>query len=137
MALVLNDCTVVVDHVTLTTRAKQVDISITVDQLDGTTFGGNGWRDFEQGLKTGTIQITFQQGFDSGGVHQTLWPLFDSGVEFDVRIGPTSDTNSVTNPVLLAHCRIFEYHFLQGSVGEISENPVTFQMTDEPRLLYT
>lgn len=137
MALVLNNCTVVADHVTLTTSAKQVDVGITVDQLDGTAFGGNGWREFVQGLKTGSIQITFKQDFNAGGVHYTLYPLFVSGAEFDLRIGPASDSNTITNPVMLCHVRLFEYHFLQGSVGEISENPVTFQMTREPTLLYT
>ena len=132
--LVLLNCSVYVDGTQLTERAKQVSISESADQIDATTFGGNGYREFEQGLKTGEIQVTFVQGFDAGGAHATLYPLWTAGDEFEIRIGPHSDSGSTTNPVYVAPVKMFTYNFLQGEIGNLSENPVTFQLTGPPTL---
>lgn len=132
--LVLNDVSVIVDDVTLTTSARSVDVDTSSDELDSTAFGGNGWREFEPGLKAGTIAVEFYQGFDSLGVHQTLWPLHENDDEFEIRIGPKGDSGATDNPVFVANVRLFAYKFLQGEVGQLSPNPVTFRLTGPPTL---
>lgn len=132
--LVLNDVSVRVDGVLLTTRARAVDVNMTGAELDATAFGGNGWEETERGLMRGEISVTFYQDFDSGGTHETLYPLHINGDEFEIRIGPAGDDPSSTNPVLVAEVKTFEYHFLQGEVGQLSPNPVTFRMTGPPTL---
>ena len=132
--LILRDVSVLVDGDTLTESARSVDIDTSADEIDVTAFGGDGWREFEPGLKAGTIAVEFYQGFDSGGVHDTLWPLAESNEEFEIRIGPNGDSGSGTNPVFVANVKLFAYKFLQGAVGEASPNPVTFRLTGAPTL---
>jgi hypothetical protein len=132
--LVLNDVSVVVDGTTLTTRAREVDINTSAAQLDATAFGGNGWEESEPGLKSGEITVTFYQGFDADGTYDVLWPLHDSGDEFVIRIGPKGDSGATTNPVFVANVKIYDFHYLQGSVGELSTNPVVFRLTGPPTL---
>ncbi len=132
--LVLNDVSVMCDGVTLTTRAREVDINTTTNALDATAFGGNGWEETEAGLKSGEISVTFYQGFDTNGPHDVLWELHDAGDEFEIRIGPKGDSGATDNPVFVAPVKIYDYHFLQGTVGELSTNPVVFRLTGPPTL---
>lgn len=132
--LVLRNVSVVVDGTTLTTRAKSVDINLSKTKLDATAFGGNGWEESETGTRTGEISVTFFEGFDASGTHATLWPLFDNDDEFLIRIGPKGDNGATTNPVFVAPVKIYDYHYLQGDVNTLSENPVTFNLTGPPTL---
>lgn len=134
MATVLRNVSIRVDGTLLTDSADEVTITEEADQQDSTTFGTNGYRTFERGLITGTIQVRFNQDFDSGGVHDTLYPLWTGGDSFEIRISPDSDDSGATVPVYIAEVKMFAYSFLQGSVGEISRNPVTFALVDAPSL---
>lgn len=131
---VLRNVSVLVDGTPLTGSARSVNLDTSAEELDSTAFGGNGWREAEPGLKAGTIEVEFFQGFDAGGVHETLWPLSETNEEFMVRIGPKGDTGAVDNPVFEAPVKLFGYRFLQGEVGALSMNPVTFRLTDAPTL---
>ncbi len=132
--LILKDVSVMVDGNTLTTSARSVNIDTSADEVDVTAFGGSGWREFEPGLKAGTIEVEFFQGFDMGGVHDTLWPLAESNEEFEIRIGPKGDSGASDNPVFVGQVKLFGYRFLQGDVGAASTNPVTFRLTGAPTL---
>ena len=132
--LILRDVSVMVDGTTLTESARSVTINASADEIDTTAFGGDGWREFEPGLKAGQIDVEFFQGFDASGVHQTLWPLSETNEEFEIRIGPKSDTGATDNPIFVAQVKLFAYTFLQGAVGEASTNPVTFRLTQAPTL---
>lgn len=129
MATVLRNVTIEVDGTSLGYQADEVTISEEADQQDSTTFGNDGYRTFERGLITGTIQVRFNQNFDPNATHDTLYPLWVSGDEFELAIASDS-----SDPVYVADVRLFAYSFLQGSVGEISRNPVTFQLTAPPRV---
>lgn len=135
--LVLRDVSIEVDGVLLTTSAWSVDVDASADQLAADTFGGSGWHEFEPGLKTGTVTVSFYQGFDAGGVHETLWPLAESNDEFEIRIGPKGPDGASDNPVFVAPVKLYAYKFLQGNVGELSPNPVTFLLTGPPTLNMT
>jgi hypothetical protein len=133
--LVLRDVSVRVDGVLLTESARSVDIDTSADELDVTAFGGSGWREFEPGLKAGQISVEFFQGFDANGVYATLWPLAeDPDNDFEVRIGPKGNTGASDNPVFVARCKMFGFHYLQGEVGAASTNPVTFRMIEAPTI---
>ncbi len=132
--LILRDVSVMVDGSTLTTSARAVTIDTSAAEIDVTAFGGDGWSEFEPGLKAGSVEIEFFQGFDANGVHATLWPLAESNDEFEIRIGPKGDTGASDNPVFVADVKLFAYRFLQGAVGEASTNPVTMRLVRAPSL---
>lgn len=135
--LILRDCAITVDGQELTRSARSVNVNFSADEIDVTSFGGSGWREFEPGLKAGEIEVEFYQGFDSQGVHDTLWPLAESNEEFEIEIIPKGGSGSSTNPRLVANVKLYSYRFLQGDVGAASVNPVTFRMTGAPNLYTT
>jgi len=132
--LILRNVSVLVDGEDLTDRARSVNIDTSAEEIDVTAFGGSGWREFEPGLKAGTIEVEFYQDFDANQTHATLWPLAESGEEFEIRIGPDGDLGATDNPVFVADVKLFGYRFLQGEVGSASTNPVTFRLTGAPSL---
>lgn len=132
--LILRDVSVNVDGTDLTQSARACTIDTSADEVEVTTFGGNGYHEFEPGLKAGSIEVEFLQGFDALGVHATLWPLSVSNEEFPIIIGPKGATAATDNPLFTAPVKLFAYRFLQGEVGAASPNPVTFRLTDAPTL---
>lgn len=132
--LILRNVSVIVDGTDLTQRARSVNLDTSADEIDVTAFGGSGWREFEPGLKQGTIEVEFYQDFDSGMTHATLWPLAESNEEFELRIGPDGDVGATDNPVFVGQVKLYGYKFLQGEVGAASTNPVTFRLSGAPTL---
>lgn len=132
--LILQNCSITVDGNELNDRARSVSCELSATEQDVTCFGGDGWEDIEQGIKSGNFTVEFFQDFDSGAVHDTLYPLFISGDSFYLRIGPEGADGSSDNPVLVAPVRLMTYNFLQGSVGEASPNPVTFRAAGAPHI---
>lgn len=132
--LILRDVSVMVDGQTLTRSARAVTIDTSAEEVNVTAFGGDGWSEFEPGLKAGTVEVEFFQGFDALGVHATLWPLSESNEEFEVRIGPKGDSGATDNPVFVATVKLYQYRFIQGAVGEASTNPVTMRLVGPPSL---
>jgi hypothetical protein len=135
--LILRDVSVTVNSVVLTGSARAVTVDTSADEVEVTTFGGAGWREFEPGLHAGSIEVEFYQGFDAGGVHETLWPLSQSNASFPLAIGPKGAVAAATNPIFTATVKLFQYRFLQGEVGAASTNPVTFRLIGSPTVAIT
>lgn len=130
----MKNVSVMVDGNDLTQRARSVNIDTSADEIDVTAFGGSGWREFEPGLKAGTIEVEFYQDFDANSTHAVLWPLAESNEEFEIRIGPDGDVGATDNPVFVGTVKLYAYRFLQGEVGAASTNPVTFRLSGAPSL---
>ena len=47
----------------ISTMLTQVDVGLTVAQLEITNFGSGGWKQNTVGLKEGTLQLNFNQDF--------------------------------------------------------------------------
>jgi hypothetical protein len=132
--VILKNVSVIVNGVDLTQRARSCNIDTSADEIDVTAFGGSGWREFEPGLKAGTIEVEFYQDFDANMVHATLWPLHENDTEFEIRIGPDGDIGATDNPVFVGDVKLYSYRFIQGEVGAASTNPVTFRLSGAPSL---
>lgn len=135
--LILFNVAISVDGNDLEDRARSVSCELSATEQDVTCFGGDGWEDIMQGIKSGNYTIEFFQDFDAGAVHDTLYPLFVSGESFDLVIVPDGETPSTSNPALTAPVRLMTYNVLQGEVGNASPNPVTFRAAGAPSISHT
>jgi hypothetical protein len=108
-----------------------VTIEDSAQEVDVTSFQGNGYREFAQGLKDATITATFFQDFASGSVHSTLNTVYQSGATFDVIVKGDDAAVSATNPSFTMTCRLFSYSPISGSVGEPSKISATFRNADD------
>jgi hypothetical protein len=129
--VVLKDASITVNSVDLSTRCDQVTIEDSAEEVDVTTFQGNGYREFAQGLKDATITATFFQDFASGSVHSTLNTLYQAGTTFDVVVKGDDAAVGAENPSFTMTCRLFSYSPISGSAGEPSKIEATFRNADD------
>ena len=124
--LVLNDVSVMCDGVTLTTRAREVDINTTTNALDATAFGGNGWKSTIGGLKGGSVDFEFMN--DVALIDAVIWPLLGTTVAVKVRPGGTAAIGTA-NPEYQFNCNVLQYQPVSGAVGDLATTSVSFPIT--------
>jgi hypothetical protein len=122
---ILTNCKIVVNAVDFTDHASSVEINVSKDDIDTTSFDGSG-RERKAGLQDNSIVVNFQQDFAAGEVDATLYPLWSDETEFTVAVRPRDAAIAADNPEYSGTCILLEYAPLNGSVGELSETSVTF-----------
>jgi hypothetical protein len=126
--LILKNAYIQINGVDLSDHASSVTVETTADEIDLTSFGPSGYREFGQGYKDATITATFFQDYAAASVHATLQPLYDSGGTFAVHVKSDNATTTSTNPrISLTTARMFGYNPLAGGVGEASTTEVSFR----------
>lgn len=111
----------------LSSSLAGASLEITVEEIDKTSLGSQGWREVAAGLKSGSLTLNFQQDFGAGSVDATLFPLL--GTEGTVVIRPSSGTVSASNPAYSATVLISQYMPITGAVGDLQTFDVTFPTT--------
>jgi hypothetical protein len=117
------DFTVTVNGTSLSTSLTSVDLTISADDKDVSTFGV-GYRQHVGGLKQGQLQLNFLQDFALSSVESVLYPLLGSIAT--VVITPTSGTVSATNPSYTVPCLVTSVQPLSASVGDVPTQQVTW-----------
>jgi hypothetical protein len=120
------DFTVTVNGTSLSTSLTSVDLTISADDKDVSTFGVT-YRQHVGGLKQGQLKLNFLQDFAAGAgaaVESTLYPLL--GTIATVVITPTSGTVSATNPSYTVPCLVTQVQPLSASVGDVATQQVTW-----------
>ena len=119
---VATDYKVTINGTNLSSSLTSVDLSLSADEVDTTTFGGE-WRTVTGGLKSGSITLNFNQDFGAGSVDAVLFPLFNTAAT--VVIQPTSATVSATNPSYTAIALVNSYQPFASSVGDLATLSIT------------
>lgn len=117
------DFTVTVNGTALSTSLSSVDLTISADDKDVSTFGVT-YRQHVGGLKQGQLQLNFLQDFAASSVEATLYPLL--GTIATVVIQPTSGTVSATNPSYTVPCLVTQIQPLSAAVGDVPTQQVTW-----------
>lgn len=120
--LYLQNVSVTVGTVDLSSSVQSVEISLEADGLEVTNFGSGGWRERINGLKSGSVSINFFQDYAAAAVDASLYPLF--GTVATVTVRPASGSASATNPQYAFPAQIAQYSPVAGAVGDIA----TFQV---------
>lgn len=122
---VMTNCVVVVNAVDFSDHVSSVEVNVSKDEIDTTSFSGSG-RERKAGLQDNSFVLNFQQDFAASNVDATLWPLWLNETEFTVSAKPVVGATTATNPAYSGTCILLEYSPLNGKVGELSETSVTF-----------
>ena len=107
----------------LSSSLAGASLEITVEEIDKTSLGSQGWREVAAGLKSGSVTLNFLQDFGAGSVDATLFPLL--GTEGTVVIRPSSGTVSATNPAYSATVLVSQYMPITGAVGDLQTFDIT------------
>ena len=123
-----NGVSVVVDSVDLSTLVSSVTINRSFDELEVTAMGDGGHK-FVKGLEASSVTIDF---FNDSATDKTLQKLNSIwGQNKTVVIKQTSSAVSATNPSYTMTCLINNLTPVNGAVGDISTQSVTWNVSGE------
>ena len=123
--LMLNDASITINSVDLSSYVTSVTLSQSADSLETTAMGDSA-RTFIGGLTNGTIDIDFNADFAASKTEATIYPLV--GTSTAVVVKPTSGSVSATNPSYSFNVIVNEWDTLNGSIGELATHSVSWQI---------
>ena len=126
MAVFLNNGVVVtVNAVDLSDHVTAVTLNRNFDELEVTAMGDNGHK-FVKGLEASSITLDFLNDTASAEVLQTLQGLW--GTSTTVTLKQTSAATSATNPLYTMTCLINGTTDINGAVGDLGTQSVTWNV---------
>jgi len=118
-----NAVSVTVNAVDLSSLVSAVTINRTFDELEITSMGDSGHK-FVKGLEASSVTIDFFNDEATSKTLQTLQAAY--GTSVTVVIKQTSAATSATNPSYTMSCLVNNLTPVNGAVGDISTQSVTW-----------
>lgn len=135
---VLKDAALTLDGDDVSSRVRQIEVSMTADDVDSTTMG-EGVHQHLGGLRQDQYGVTFAN--DPTVLDPVLYPLLataDATPEFPVIAAAFSGGASVTNPHYTTQKAILlNYAPISGEIGALSEIQVTIPSNEQIIRTYT
>ena len=126
MAVFLNNGVVVtVNTVDLSNHVTAVTLNRNFDELEVTAMGDNGHK-FVKGLEASSITLDFLNDTASANVLATLQAAW--GTSVTVTLKQTSAATSATNPLYTMTCLINGTTDINGAVGDLGMQSVTWNV---------
>jgi len=123
-----NGVVLTVNAVDLSTLVSSVTINRSFDELEVTAMGDSGHK-FVKGLEASSITIDF---FNDEATSKTLQTLNSSSVfgnNVTVTVKQTSAATSATNPLYTMTCLVNNTTPINGAVGDLSTQSVTWNVS--------
>jgi hypothetical protein len=123
----LTDAYVSVNGTAISDHLSSVTVESSADEIEFTSFGTSGFREFGSGLKDATVSAEAFQDFAAASLDAILYPLYNTGGTFALEVRPTSSAASSTNPKYTMTSRLFSYSPIAGAVGDASTTSLVFR----------
>jgi hypothetical protein len=120
-----NGVVLTVNAVDLSALVSSVSISRSFDELEVTAMGDSGHK-FVKGLEASSITIDFFNDEATAKTLQTLQAVW--GTSTTVTVKQTSATVSATNPLYTMSCLVNNTTPINGAVGDLSTQSVTWNV---------
>ena len=122
-----NNVGVKVNSVDLSDHVTSVTINRSVDELEVTAMGDSGHK-FFKGLEASSITLDFLNDTASANVLATLQAAWGTNVPI-VLLQTKGTIVSATNPLYTATCLINNTTDINGAVGDLSTQSITFNVS--------
>ena len=121
-----NGVVVTVNSVDLSTLVSSVTLNRTFDELEVTAMGDSGHK-FVKGLEAASLTIDFFNDSATSKTLQTLQAAY--GTNVTVTLKQTSASTSATNPLYTMTCLVNNLTDINGGVGDLSTQSVTWNVS--------
>jgi hypothetical protein len=121
-----NGVSVTVNSVDLSDHVTSVTLNRTFDELEVTAMGDSGHK-FVKGLEASSLTLDFLNDTATGEVLQTLQAAW--GTNVTVVIKQTSAAVSATNPSYTMTCLVNNTTDINGAVGDLGTQSVTWNVS--------
>ena len=125
-AYMINNASVTINSVDLSSAVTSVTFSEEADQLETTAMGDDN-RTMIGGLKSGTIDLEFNQDLAASDVQATVRPLL--GTVTTVVVKNSAAATAATNPQWTFSALVTEWPSINGTVGELATASVSWPIT--------
>ena len=121
-----NGVVLTVNAVDLSSLVSSVTINRAFDELEVTAMGDSGHK-FVKGLEASSISIEFFNDDQTSKTLQTLQSVW--GTNTTVTVKQTSAATSATNPLYTRSCLVNNTTPINGAVGDLSTQSVTWNVS--------
>lgn len=125
--LVLTNAVVKINGTDYSTNVNQVEIAVTADEVDTTSFSATGWRTVTGGLKSGSVTLSFHNDYAAGALDSTLWPLLNTAAT--VVVLPNGTAVSASNPSYTFEALVNNLTPVSGAVGDLAVQNLTWPIS--------
>ena len=115
---VMTNTKVTINGTDFSSALNSVELALTSNEVDTTSFGSGGWTATAAGLKSASLTLNWMQDFAAGSVNAVLQPLFNTNAT--VVVIPTSGSVSATNPSWSGQFLVSQYSPVAGAVGDLA-----------------
>ena len=122
--IVLTNAVVRINGTDFSTNVNQVELALTSDEIDTTSFSTTGFRTVTGGLKSGSVTLSLHNDYASGAIDSTLFGLFNTSATFVVL--PNGTAAGVANPAYNFEALINNIQPVSGAVGDLAVQSLTF-----------
>ena len=127
--IVLTNAVVKINGTDFSSNVNQIELSLTADEIDTTSFGATGWRTVTGGLKSGSVTLALHNDYAAAAIDSTLWGLFNTAATFVVL--PNGTAASSSNPSYTFTALVNNLQPVSGSVGDLAVQSLTLPITGE------
>lgn len=121
-----NTVSVVINSVDLSDQVTSATINQQFDELETTAMGSTA-HSFVKGLESSTITLDFLNSYAASEVYATLQAAYGTAVSCVLK--PTTAAVSATNPSFTATILVNNLTPINGAVGDLSTQSITFTCT--------
>jgi len=127
--LVLTNAVVKINGTDYSTNVNQVEIAVSSDEIDTTSFSASGWRTVQGGLKSGSVTLSFHNDYAAAGLDSTLFGLLNTLATVVVLPNGTAASSSNPSYTFTALCN--SVNPISGAVGDLAVQNLTWPISGE------
>lgn len=106
-------------YIDATGLCQAVDVPMTTDMEDGTTFASKGFKVQYPGLKGAQVALTMLNDFEDNGLDEKLYGLWAAGTQCYYYVKPTDSAVGAGNPAYVGAFHVNEWKPIQVPVGKL------------------
>jgi hypothetical protein len=124
---ILTDVVVALNGTAISQSVNSVELSVTADAIETTSFGDSGFRTYKGGLKSGSVTLSFHNDYANTALDDVLWSLFNTIAT--VTINPAGTPTGTSTPEYEFTALIDNLTPVSGAVGDLAVQNLTWTIT--------
>jgi hypothetical protein len=127
--LVLTNAVVKINGTDYSSNVNQVELALSADEVDTSSFSSSGFRTVTGGLKSGSVTLAFHNDYAAAGLDSTLFGLFNTLATVVVIPNGTAVNSSNPSYTFTALCN--SVNPISGSIGDLVSQNLTWPISGE------
>lgn len=124
---VLTDVVVALNGTAISQSVNSVELNLTSDAIETTSFGDSGFRTYKGGLKSGSVTLSMHNDYASTALDGVLWSLWNTIAT--VTINPAGTPTGTSAPEYEFTALVDNLTPVSGAVGDLAVQNLTWTIT--------